>query len=308
MHLKEDLETFFKTLITGLGITRFNEVEEGSFSPSYTRIMNQIAKALNKKISDKALSKEGVLTGDILRSYVDDLSNKSFSQKTLYVWLNALKALIMHTPEVSSLSDKGRKVIEIELDDICYKKDMFEMEKVQHSTRMVRPLTHQDIISIITNTSKRTGLLVEFLIRTACPGRRLVQLMNDDIQTDGDLSYLTIPVKNDHTRTVVVPTKLIAKINRAYTHKELLFADEARKMTRLEFSKLIYSAGQYAEPERNITINELTHTTYHILINASFTEQEAKYYIGKITDSGHIKQRMDRRLEEINTLMTEYIR
>jgi len=270
--------------------------------------MNKIVEELNKKINDKILSKEGVLTSTIIRSYVYDLSDKKFSQKTLYVWLNALKAVIMNTPEVKYLSDKGKKVIEIELDDICYSNDLFEMKKVQHSTRTVKPLTKKDIISIKRKARKRVKLLIEFLIRTACTGRSLVKLRHSDIKTEGELAFITIPVRDDHSRKAVIPNGLLDEIKEEFAHDDLLFADERRKMTRLELTHLITEAGQHAKNKRNLTIHDITHTTVMILQDGSFTDREVQYYTGNIKNSDDIKQRMDRRSEEINRLMNEYIK
>ena len=303
-----DLDTFFETLISGLGITRLDNLKTESFSPSYTRIMNKIAEDLNEKINDKIQSEEGVLNSNIIHNYVFDLSSKKFSQKTLYVWLNALKSVVMKTNEVKYLSDKSKKVIEIELDDICYSSGLFSMDKVRKSTRKPKPLTRADITSIIENSSGRTALLVDFLIRTACPGRRLVQIMNDDIRTDGDLCHITIPVRKDHTRTAVVPTDLIHDINQKFTGKKLLFADKEKKMTRVHLAHMITEAGIHAEHERDLTIGDIVQTTYTILTDASFTDREAKYYTGIITKSGNIKKSIDRRSEEINQVMNEFIK
>jgi hypothetical protein len=308
MYNKKDIETFFKTLIVSLVISRLDEVKTGSFSPSYTRIMNKIAKELNEKINDKAVSEEGVLSSKILRSYAHELTYRNFSQKTLYVWLNALKAVVMHTPEVNRLSNKHKKVIEIELDDICYSNDIFEMMKVQHSTRTVKPLTQKEIISIKRKASKRVKLLIEFLIRTACTGRSLVKLRHSAIKTHGELAFITIPVRDDHSRKVVIPKELLDEIKEEFTHDDLLFADERRKMTRVQLARMITEAGQLSEKKRSLTIHDITHTTVMILQDGSFADREVQYYTGNIKNSEDIKQRMDRRLEDINTLMNEFIK
>ena len=307
MNKINDFDYLFQQLIKTLKIRKLQKIDpincKKSFSIPYIRIMNSTAEKLNAMISRNSIPGERVLDSTILRDYVSQLREMDLSQKTIYVRVNALKTLIMNSQEVKQLSEKARKVVEIELNDICYSDKVFDMKKVQHTTHEYTVLTKHDISQILKTAPLNISLVVEFIIRTAYPGRKLVLLKNNEIIIDYEISYITIPVKGGYFRTVVVPSELIRRINQEYHGEEYLFGSSNRKMTRTDISRIIREAGSYTDIKNKLSINDLHQTTYSFLVNNSFNEQGVKYYTGRIADDGLLKERIDQRLKEINSAM-----
>jgi hypothetical protein len=230
---------------------------ENNLSPAYYSII----KSMIIRFNDSCKNIDYISYKQIIEFLTAEKERVTY--KTFYVHLQAFKKILFSQP-VLQIMDKDNFEFFKAIFDVALKINQFvnyELLREKVANEPAIPLNQNQINTIINQSSLRTALLFEFLIRSGARVNQLVKIKKKSIvphPEEPDIILIEIPVKKGVSRSVVMPDNFIRSIFKDFNEDNEFLFHPATSLS-LAHHQEQFSARQAEPMKRSYIYREIKH-------------------------------------------------